>query len=144
MAEIIRNHLLRVFFALLTAFSTGSLLWAYSVAQNQDCTSDCERIALSESHQQIEVFTKIKTTSANPATFIPAKQVGAVQPLESAAGGDVYAAVPRVIPSSADASEGGSTPGPGFFLIIGSVLIAARVIISSRSRKLRKLAAETH
>jgi hypothetical protein len=144
MAEITRNHLLRIFFALLTTFSTGSLVWAYSVAQNQDCASNCERIALPQSHEQIEVFAQIKTPAANPASFPPAEQVGALQPLESAAGVDVRVAGPRVTPSSADATEGGSTPGPRFFLIIGSVLIGVRLIISYRSRKLRKLAAETH
>jgi hypothetical protein len=143
-AEIIRTHLLRLFFSLLTTFSTGSWVWAYSVAQNQDCASNCERIALPQSHQQIEVFAQIKTQAANPASFPPAEQVGALQPLESAVGVDVRVAGPRVTPSGADATEGGSTPGPRFFLIIGSVLIGVRLIISYRSRKLRKLAAETH
>jgi hypothetical protein len=144
MTEIIRNHLLRLFFALLTTFSTGTLVWAYTVAQNQDCASNCEPIALSQSHERIGVFTQVNATSANPATFASAEQVGALQPSQSAAAGDVHAAAPRVASSSADASEGGSTPGPRFFLIIGSILIGARLIISYRARKLRKLAAETH
>jgi hypothetical protein len=144
MAEITRNQLLRIFFALLTTFCTGGLVWAYSVAQNQDCASNCERIALPQSHEQIEVFAQIKTPAGNPESFTPAEQVGALQPLESAAGVDVRVAGSRVTPSSADPTEGGSTPGPRFFLIVGSVLIGVRLIISYRSRKLRKLAAETH
>jgi hypothetical protein len=146
MAEITRNHFLGVFFTLLTTFSTGSLVRADSVAQNQDCASNCEQSAQHQSHAQFGVSTQIKTTPASPASFLAAEQVAVVQPLESAAGGDVHAAVPppRVTSSSADASEGGSTPGPRFFLIIGSILIGARLIISYRSRKLRKLAAETH
>jgi hypothetical protein len=143
MAAIIRNRLLRVFFALLTTFFTGSLVWADSAAQHQDCASHCEQIAQSQSHEPFGVFPQMKPTSANPVTVNPIEQVDALQPLEPAAGADVRAAGPRVTPSSADASEGGSAPGPNSFLIIGSVLISARLIISYRSRKPRKLAAET-
>lgn len=143
-AKMTRTHLLGIFFAILTTISTGSSVWADSIAQHQECASNCERIALSEGHEQTENFTQIKTASANQATFTPAEQVGTLQPLESAAAADVRAAVPRVTPSSTDATEGGSAPGPRFFLIIGSVLIGVRLIISYRSRKLRKLAAETH
>jgi hypothetical protein len=142
MAET-RNRLLRVFLALLTTFSTGSLVWADSVAQHQDCASNCEQIAQSQSHEQFGVFTQIKPTSANPVTVTPVEQVNALQPLEPAAAADVRAAGPPVTPSNADASEGGSAPGPNSFLIMGSVLIGARLIISYRSRKPRKMAAET-
>ena len=142
MAEITRTRLLGVF-TLLTIFSTGSLVWTNSAAQNQDCASNCEQIAQNRSLEQTGMSTQIRTTGANLSTLTAAEQVGAVQLLESAAGGDVHAAVPRVTPSHADASEGGSAPGPHSFLIIGSVLIGARIIISHRSKKLRKLAAET-
>ena len=123
MVEITRNHLFRVFFALLTTSSLGSSVWA---------------------HEQIGTFSQIKPPAVRPISFAPAEQVGALQPMESSGGGDVRTAVPRVTPSNADASDGGSNPEPRFFLIIGSVLIGIRLIISYWSRKLRKLAAETH
>ncbi len=41
-------------------------------------------------------------------------------------------------------TEGGSTPGPRSFLLIGLVLIGVRLIISYRSRKVKNLATETH
>jgi hypothetical protein len=123
MVEITRNHLFRVFFALLTISSLGSSVWA---------------------HEQIGTFSQIKPPTVRPISFAPAEQVGALQPMESSGGGDVRTAVPRVTPSNADASDGGSNPEPRFFLIIGSVLIGIRLIISYWSRKLRKLAAETH
>jgi hypothetical protein len=144
MVETTRTYLFGTFFVLLIIFSTGNLVSAYSVAPNQDCASNCERIALLQNHEQIGAFNEIKTPSVSPAAFTPAEQVGAIQPLASAAVDEVHAAAPRATPSGADATEGGSTPGPRFFLIIGSVLIGVRLIISHRSRKVRKLAAETH
>lgn len=144
MVAITRNHSFRVFFALLTTSSLGSSVWATSAAQNQDCSSNCERIALPKSHEQIGTFSQIKPPAVRPVSFTPAEQVGALQPMESGGGGEVRTAVPRVTPSNADASDGGSNPEPRFFLIIGSVLIGIRLIISYWSRKLRKLAAETH
>jgi hypothetical protein len=141
MAKITRNVLFRVVFALLTASSLGGSVWAYSGTQNQDCSSNCERTALPE----IGRFSQLKPPAVHPVNFASTEQVGALQPME-ARGAEVHAAVPRVTPSNPDASDGGSGPGPGpqFFLTIGSVLIGIRLIISYRSRKVRKLAAETH
>ena len=134
--------MLRIFFALLIT-SAGSLVWGYPVAGNQGCATNCEGTALPQVHEQIEVYAQAKTAPANPAIFSP-EQVGALQPVESAMVDDVHAAPSRVTPSSAEGTDDGSTPGPRFFLIFGSVLIGARLIIAYRSRKLRKLAAETH
>jgi hypothetical protein len=139
-----RKYLFGTFCALLMTFSTGKLVSAYSVAQNQDCASNCERVALLQNNEQIGALTEIKIPSVSLTTFTSAEQVGALQPLASAAVDEVHAAAPPVRPPSADATEAGSTPGPRFFLIIGSVLIGVRLIISHWSRKLRKLAAETH
>jgi hypothetical protein len=142
MVKITRNVLFSVFFALLTTSSLGGSVWAYSGTQNQDCSSNCERIALPE----IGRFSQITPPAVHPVNFASTEQVGALQPMEARAG-EVHAAVPRVTPSNADASDGGSGgpgPGPRFFLTLGSVLIGIRLIISYRSRKVRKLAAETH
>ena len=69
---------------------------------------------------------------------------------------EVQSAAAGTIPSKTDqgptsaqalanpATEGGSTPGPRFFLLIGLVLIGVRLIISYRSRKVKNLATGTH
>ncbi|HSF57632.1 MAG TPA: hypothetical protein VLD83_06150 [Candidatus Binatia bacterium] len=138
--EITRNYLFRVFLALSTVASVGSSVWAYYGIENQGCSVNCERIALAE----ISRYSQITPPAIRPVNFAPAEQVGAVRPVESG-GGEVHAAVPRVMPSNPDTtSEGENNLGAGSFLIAGSVLIGIRLTISYRSRKVRKLAAQTH
>src|SRR5262245_34075957 len=82
-----------------------------------------------------------------------------VNRLESTDLANVVEAQPAVVasrPSTSDqgavnaqaivnpATESSSTPGPRSFLLIGLVLIGARLIIAYRSRKVKNLATETH
>jgi hypothetical protein len=140
MIEITRNHFFGVFLALSTTCFFGSSVWAYYGMPNQDCSNNCERIALAE----IGKLSQIMPPAVHPVNFASTEQVGALQPME-ARGGEVHAAVPRVMPSNPDTtSEGENNLGAGSFLVVGSVLIGIRLTISYRSRKVRKLAAQTH
>ena len=93
---------------------------------------------------------------ARTASFTPADQNTAPQSVDRINSVDVQSAAAGSIPSKTDqgptsaqalvspGTEGGSTPGPRSFLLIGLVLIGVRLIISYRSRKVKNLATETH
>ena len=78
------------------------------------------------------------------------------EPTDLANGVEAQPAVVASRPSTSDqgavnaqalvspATESANTPGPRFFLLIGLVLIGARLIIAYRSRKVKNLATETH
>jgi len=100
------------------------------------------------------------SVSARTASLTPTDRNTALQSadlINSVDNGvDVQAAAAGSIPSKTDqgatsaqtlvstGTEGGSTPGPRSFLLIGLVLIGVRLIISYRSRKVKNLATETH
>src|SRR5262245_5727733 len=94
---------------------------------------------------------------ARTGSFTPTDQNTAPQSVDRINSvDDVQPAVAGSIPSKTDqgpasaqalvspGTEGGSTPGPRSFLLIGLVLIGVRLIISYRSRKVKNLATETH
>jgi hypothetical protein len=147
MARITRKHFFIIFLGLLSAFSLGSSFWSDSVAQTQDCSGNCE------SDERLAAFTHNTTSDARAASFTPADRISALQYADLGSGVDVQAAasIPSKtdqVPTSAQAlnlgTEGGSTPGPRFFLLIGLALIGVRLVISYRSRKVKDLAAGTH
>ena len=94
--------------------------------------------------------------SAHAASFTPADRMRAVESVNLPSSVDVQAATPpnmssntHQVPSSTQALknsgvEGGSTPGPSSFFLIGLALISARLVISHRSKKMKNLASETH
>ncbi|HSE91190.1 MAG TPA: hypothetical protein VLJ79_33585 [Candidatus Binatia bacterium] len=120
MGKITRKHFFVIFLGLLSAFSFGI------------------------------------SASARAAELAPTDRISALQSADLGSGIDAQAAAPGSMPSntsqvatSAQAlknpgTEGGSTPGPRFFLVIGLALIGVRLIISYRSRKVKNLATETH
>ena len=93
--------------------------------------------------------------SARTASLTPTDRTSALQSVDLASV-DVQPAAAGSIPSKTDqgptsaqalansATEGGSTPGPRSFLLVGLVLIGVRLIISYRSRKVKNLATGTH
>ena len=95
------------------------------------------------------------SVSARVASLTPIDRTSALQSVDLASV-DVQAAAAGSILSKTDqgpnstqalansATEGGSTPGPRSFLLVGLVLIGVRLIISYRSRKGKNLATGTH
>ena len=150
MARVTHKHFFVIFLVLLSAFSFGSLAWPYSVAQNQNCSGNCE------SHERLAAFTHNQPLDVGAVTFTLAEGTSVIQAADLGGGSDVRAATAESTLSNTDqgaasaqahknpGTEGGSTPGPGFFLLIGLALIGVRLVISFRSRKVKNLAAGTH
>jgi hypothetical protein len=120
------------------------------VAQNQNCSGNCE------SHERLAAFTHDKPLNVGAESFTLAEGINVIQAADLGGGSDVRAATSEStlsntgqVPTSAQAlnnpgTEGGSTPGPRFFLLIGLALIGVRLVISYRSRKVKNLATGTH
>ena len=124
MARITRKHFFIIFLGLLSAFSLGSSIWSDSVAQTQeDCSGDCEKV------EQIAV-THSKILDVGTASFTPSDGISVLQTADLGGGSDVRAATSESILSSTNQgstraqalkspeTEGGSTPGPRFFLLL--------------------------
>jgi hypothetical protein len=138
-----------ILLGILSIFLFTSTALPRAIPQNQNCCSNCE------SRERLVGFTQTKTLDACNRGFTPVKQVSAsLQSSDLSGGAEVQAAVGSMSansnPETGSAQplrnpgpEGGNTPGPHLFLLIGLVLIGARLVISYRSRKLRNLTAET-
>jgi hypothetical protein len=149
-ARVTHKHFFVIFLGLLSAFFLGSTAWPYSVAQNQNCSGNCE------SHERLAAFTHDKPLNVGAESFTLAEGINVIQAADLGGGSDVRAATSGStlsntgqVPTSAQAlnnpgTEGGSTPGPRFFLLIGLALIGVRLVISYRSRKVKNLATGTH
>ena len=149
-ARVTHKHFFVIFLGLLSAFFLGSTSWPYSVAQNQNCSGNCE------SHERLAAFTHDKPLNVGAESFTLAEGINVIQAPDLGGGSDVRAATSGStlsntgqVPTSAQAlnnpgTEGGSTPGPRFFLLIGLALIGVRLVISYRSRKVKNLATGTH
>jgi len=149
-ARATRKHFFVIFLGLLSAFSLGSSAWPYSVTQNQNCSGNCE------SHERLATLPHTKTLDLRTASFTSVEGTSVLQVANVSDVGDVQAATPGGTLSLTDqgvtsaqahknpAIEGGSTPGPHVFLLIGLGLIVVRFIISYRSRKVKNLATGTH
>ena len=149
-ARATRKHFFVIFLGLLSAFSLGSSVWPYSVTQNQNCSGNCE------SHERLATLPHTKTLDLRTASFTSVEGTSVLQVANVSDVGDVQAATPGGTLSLTDqgvtsaqahknpAIEGGSTPGPHVFLLIGLGLIVVRFIISYRSRKVKNLATGTH
>jgi hypothetical protein len=150
MARVTHKNFFVIFLGLLSAFSLGSSAWPYSVAQNQNCSGNCE------SHELLAAFTHNKPLNVGAESFTLAEGINVIQAADLGGGSDARAATlgstlsdTGQVPTSAQAlnypgTEGGSTPGPRFFLLIGLALIGVRLVISYRSRKVKNLATGTH
>ena len=150
MARVTCKHFFLIFLGLLSAFFLGSTSWPYSVAQNQNCSGNCE------SHERLAAFTHDKPLNVGAESFTLAEGINVIQAADLGGGSDVRAATSGStlsntgqVPTSAQAlnnpgTEGGSTPGPRFFLLIGLALIGVRLVISYRSRKVKNLATGPH
>jgi len=149
MARVTHKNFFVIFLGLLSAFSLLSSAWPYSVAQNQNCSGNCE------SHE-LAAFTHNQPLSVGAESFTLAEGINVIQAADFGGGSDVQAAISGStlsntgqVPTSAQVlnnpgTEGGSTPGPRFFLLIGLALIGVRLVISYRSRKVKNLATGTH
>jgi hypothetical protein len=150
MARVTHRNFFVIFLGLLSAFSLGGSAWPYSVAQNQNCSGNCE------SHERLATLPHTKTLDLRTASFTSVEGTSVLQVANVSDVGDVQAATPGGTLSLTDqgvtsaqahknpAIEGGSTPGPHVFLLIGLGLIVVRFIISYRSRKVKNLATGTH
>jgi hypothetical protein len=150
MARVTHKPFFVIFLGLLSAFSLGSSAWSYSVAQNQNCSGNCE------THERLATFTHDKPLNVGAATFTLAEGTNGIQAADLGGGSEVRAATSGSTLSNTDqgtasaqalknpGTEGGSTPGPRFFLLIGLALIGVRLVISYRSRKVKNLATGTH
>jgi len=125
MARVTCKHFFLIFLGLLSAFFLGSTSWPYSVAQNQNCSGNCE------SHERLAAFAHNKPLDVSAVSFSLAEGINLIQAADLGGGSDV-------------GTEGGSTPGPRFFLLIGLALIGVRLVISYRSRKVKNLATGPH
>ena len=149
-ARVTRKHFFVIFLGLLSAFSLGSSALPYPVAQNQNCSGNCE------SHERPATLPHTKALDLRTASFTSVEGTSVLQVANVSDVGDVQAATPGGTLSLTDqgvtsaqahknpAIEGGSTPGPHVFLLIGLGLIVVRFIISYRSRKVKNLATGTH
>jgi hypothetical protein len=149
-ARVTRKHFFLIFLGLLSAFSLGSSALPYPVAQNQNCSGNCE------SHERLAASAHNKPLNVGAESFTLAEGLNVVQAADLGRGSDVRAATSGNTLSNTDqaptsmqahknlGSEGGSTPGPPFFLLIGLALIGVRLVISYRSRKVKNLATGTH
>ena len=149
-ARVTHKSFFVIFLGLLSAFFLGSTAWPYSVAQNQNCSGNCE------SHERLATLPHTKTLDLRTASFTSVEGTSVLQVANVSDVGDAQAATPGGTLSLTDqgvtsaqahknpAIEGGSTPGPHVFLLIGLGLIVVRFIISYRSRKVKNLATGTH
>ena len=131
MARVTHKHFFVIFLGLLSAFSLASSAWPYSVAQNQNCSGNCE------SHERLAAFTHSKPLDVDAVSFTLAEETNVIQAADLSGGISAQAL-------KSPGTEGASTPGTPFFLLIGLALIGVRLIISYRSRKVKNLATETH
>ena len=116
-ARVTHKHFFVIFLGLLSAFFLGSTSWPYSVAQNQNCSGNCE------SHERLAAFTHDKPLNVGAESFTLAEGINVIQAADLGGGSDVRAAAAGSIPSKTDqdptsaqalvnpATEGGSTPG---------------------------------
>jgi hypothetical protein len=149
-ARVTRKHFFVIFLGLLSAFSLGSSALPYPVTQNQNCSGNCE------SHERLAASAHNKPLNVGAESLTLAEGFNVVQAADLGGGSDVRAATSGNTLSNTDqaptstqahknlGSEGGSTPGPPFFLLIGLALIGVRLVISYRSRKVKNLATGTH
>ena len=104
----------------------------------------------------LPAFSFGSAVSARAASFIPPDQVSAIEPVDLHSSVDAQAATPaNMSPNTNQGAsgaqaltnsgiEGGGTPGPRFFFLIGLALIGVRFLISHRSKKIKSIATETH
>jgi hypothetical protein len=150
MTRVTHKNFFVIFLGLLSAFSLGTTAWPYSVAQDQNCSGNCE------SHERLAAFTHNMPLNVGAERSTLAEGINVIQAADLASGSDARPATLGSILSntgqvstSAQAlnnpgTEGGSTPGPRFFLLIGLALIGVRLVISHRLRKVKNLATGTH
>jgi hypothetical protein len=149
-AKVTHKHFFVVVLGILSTFSFGSWAWPYSLTQNQNCSGNCESLELSAA------FTPNEKLDARNVSSTPAEHISGAQSMDLSRASDIRTITPgnTALPTDQGAAttqanknpatEGASTPGPSFFLLLGLVLIGIRLVISYRSRKLKNLATETH
>jgi hypothetical protein len=134
-ARVARLHFFVVFLGIVSAVSFGSWAWPYTLSQNQKCSGNCENLEMSAP------FAPNKKLDAQSIELSSASDIRTITPGSTLSVSDQGATTTP--PHKNPATEGGSIPGPGFFLLVGSTLIGLRLVISYRSRKLKNLATET-
>jgi hypothetical protein len=148
-AEFARKHLLVLVVGFLSTFSFAGSASSQWLAQNQNCSSNCASLkASAASNPAAKSNTRI-------AAITPAERVSGSHSMDLNSGSTVHAMTSAGMRSESDqgaidtqankspATDGASTPGASFFLLLGLALIGIRLVISYRSRKLKNLAAQT-
>jgi hypothetical protein len=148
-AKITRRHLFVFFLGLLLALSAGSLAWLESADHYQRCSGNCE------GNERLAAFSHDKTFDDPAVSSTPTDRISELQSVNLGGSSDLRAATAGSMLSHADTGPSGgeglknpsgeraSTPGPLFFLLIGSALIGIRLLIGYRSRKVKHLATGT-
>ena len=149
-AKVTRKHFFVVLLGFLAGFSLGNESWSYSLTQNQTCSGNCGGL------ERLDASASNETLNARPVSFTPADRISGAQSIDLSNASDIRSTTPGSNLSNTDqgatsaqafknpGTDGGNTPGPGFFLLVGLALIGVRLVISYRSRKLKNLATETH
>ena len=73
MARVTHKNFFVVFLGLLSAFSLLSSAWPYSVAQNQNCSGNCE------SHERLAAFTHNQPLNVGAESFTLAEGINVIQ-----------------------------------------------------------------
>ena len=149
-AKVTRIHFFVVLLGFLLVFSFGNESWSHPLTQNQTCSGNCGGV------ERLDAFAPNKTLDARPVSLTPAHRISGAQSMDLSSASDIRSTTRESNLSNADqgatsaqafknpGTDGGSTPGPGFFLLVGLALIGVRLVISYRSRKLKNLATGTH
>ena len=88
MARVTHKNFFVIFLGLLSAFSLGSSAWPYSVAQNQNCSGNCE------SHERSATLPHTKALDLRTASFTSVDGTSVLQVANVSDVGDVQAATP--------------------------------------------------
>jgi hypothetical protein len=145
-----RKHFFVALLGFLAVFSLGNESWSYSQTQNQPCSGNCGGL------ERLDTSASSKSLDARPLSFTSADRLSDAQSMDLSSASDIRSTTPGSNLANTDqgatsaqafknpGTDGGSTPGPGFFLLVGLALIGVRMVISYRSRKLKNLATGTH
>ena len=147
-AKLTRKHPLVLVVGFLLTFSFAGWASPQWLAQNENCSSNCESLKTSAgSNLAAKSNTRI-------AAITTTERLNGPQPMDLGSGSDVRATTPATTRSRSDqgsvdaqankssSTDGAGTPGASFFLLLGVALIGMRLVISYRSKKIKNLATQ--
>ena len=148
--KVTREHFFVVLLGFLAVLSLGNESWSYPLTQNQTCSGSCGDL------ERLDTSAASKSLDARPLSFTSSDRLSDAQSMDLSSASDIRSTTPGSNLANTDqgatstqafknpGTDGGSTPGPGFFLLVGLALIGVRMVISYRSRKVKNLATGMH